>query len=202
MRFIAYVDIRQAGLAKLDGLTNVIAGVPAQGETVSGVKRALFRAPGVATVQGVSETSEATREVFEQFTGVFRVVQLFVLGLALLIAFNTASINSDERARDHATMFAYGVPVRRVLGILAAEGLILGLLSTLLGIALGYGMLLWVLHVLFPDVAPDFGAVLSVDVPSMAVVLAAGIVVIALAPALTVRKLRRMDVPSTLRVLE
>ena len=202
MRFIAYVDIRQAGLAKLDGLTNVIAGIPAQGETVSGVKRALFRAPGVATVQGVSETSEATREVFEQFTGVFRVVQLFVLGLALLIAFNTASINSDERARDHATMFAYGVPVRRVLGILAAEGLILGLLSTLLGIALGYGMLLWVLHVLFPDVAPDFGAVLSVDVPSMAVVLAAGIVVIALAPALTVRKLRRMDVPSTLRVLE
>ena len=52
-----------------------------------------------------------------------------MLGLALLIAFNTANINADERARDHATMFAYGVPVRRVLGILAMEGFVLGLLA-------------------------------------------------------------------------
>ena len=32
-----------------------------------------------------------------------------MLLLALLIAFNTASINADERAREEATMFAFGL---------------------------------------------------------------------------------------------
>ena len=46
------------------------------------------------------------------------------------------------------------------------------------------------------------GVILAINAPQMAAVLAAGIFVVALAPALTVRKLRRMDVPATLRVLE
>ena len=46
------------------------------------------------------------------------------------------------------------------------------------------------------------GFSLSFDVAEIAGFLAAGIVVVALAPALTVRKLRRMDIPATLRVLE
>ena len=53
-----------------------------------------------------------------------------------------------------------------------------------------------------PASYPDMGVILAIDAPQMAAVLAAGIVVVALAPALTVRKLRRMDVPATLRVLE
>ena len=116
LRFNAYIDIRQADAAKLEGFANVIAGAPARGKTVSDVKRSLFRAPGVASVQGIADASKATQEFLEQFMSIFQIIQAFVLGLALLIAFNTASINSDERSRDHATMFAYGVPVRRVLG--------------------------------------------------------------------------------------
>ena len=202
IRFNSYVDIRHAGLAGLEGFANVVTGAPAPGQTLNDAKRALFGSPGVATVQGIAETSKAAQDVFEQFASVFIVIQMFVLGLALLIAFNTANINSDERARDHATMFAYGVPVRRVLGILAAEGLVLGTLATLLGLVLGYGILLWFIRELIPASYPDMGVILAIDAPQMAAVLAAGIVVVALAPALTVRKLRRMDVPATLRVLE
>ncbi len=202
LRFIAYVDIRQAEWLGLDGFANVVSGAPAAGDTVDTVKRALFDAPGVGTVRGLAETSKATQELLEEFAGVFRVIQVFVLGLALLIAFNTANINADERARDHATMFAYGVPVRRVLGILAMEGFVLGLLATVLALGLGYGLTLWILRIVFPESAPDLGVELAVDAPAMAAILAAGIAVIALAPALTVRKLRRMDVPATLRVLE
>ena len=202
IRFSAYMDIRHAGQAGLEGLANVVTGAPAPGQTLGDAKRALFGSPGVATVLGIAETSQAAQDVFEEFTSIFVVMQMFVLGLALLIAFNTANINTDERARDHATMFAYGVPVRRVLGILAVEGAVLGAVATLLGVVLGYGMLVWFIREIIPASYPDLGVNLSVDVPQMAAVLAAGIVVVALAPALTVRKLRRMDVPSTLRVLE
>ena len=199
MRFNAYMDIRHASQA---GLANIVAGAPASEQTLGDVKRALFGSPGVATVLGIAETSKAAQDVFEEFTAIFVVIQMFVLGLALLIAFNTANINSDERARDQATMFAYGVTVRRVLGILAVEGLVLGTLATLLGVVLGYGMLLWLIRELIPASYPDLGVVLSVRAPQMAALLVAGIGVVALAPVLTVRKLRRMDVPSTLRVLE
>ena len=202
LRFNAYMDIRHAGQAGLEGFANVVTGAPAPGETLNDVKRALFGSPGVATVQGIAEASQAAQDVFEQFASIFIVIQMFVLGLALLIAFNTANINSDERARDHATMFAYGVPVRRVLGILAVEGLVLGALATLLGIVLGYGLLLWIIRDLVPASYPDLGVILTVNVPQLAAVLAAGIAVVALAPALTVRKLRKMDIPGTLRVLE
>ena len=102
----------------------------------------LFAAPGVATVQGLAEASKSVRDVIEQVSGIFWVVQVFVLGLGLLIAFNTANINSDERARDHATMFAYGVSVRRVVTNLAVEGLALGALAAILGILFGYVLLL------------------------------------------------------------
>ena len=88
------------------------------------------------------------------------------------------------------------------IGILAVEGLILGTLATAVAIVLGYGMLLWMIRVLIPASYPDMGVVLSVDLPQMAAMLAAGIAVVALAPALTVRKLRRMDIPGMLRVLE
>ena len=201
-RLFAYADIRHAGLAGLDGYTNVISGAPAQGQTLSSVKRELFTAPGVGAVRGVAEASQATHEAFSQFTGVFLVMQAFVLGLALLMAFNTANINADERSRDHATMFAFGVPVRTVLRVLVTEGLILGALAAVLGVAGGYGMALWVLRVLLPQTTPDLWVPVAMEIPSLAFTMVAAVVVIALAPLLTVRKLRSMNVPATLRVLE
>ena len=202
LRFYAYVDIRHAGLAGLEGSVNTITGNPAGESDLYGVKRALFGAPGVTSVQGLSEAFEATAQLFEQVTAIFLIVEIFVLGLVLLIAFNAANINSDERARDHATMFAYGVSVRRVVGSLATEGLVLGVAAAALGVVFGYALLLWMVLVLVPQSYPDMGVLLSINVPVMAAFLAAGAAVVALAPALTVRKLRRMDIPGTLRVLE
>ncbi len=202
LRIYAYMDIGQAGLAGLDGYANVVTGAPASGTSLNDVKRAMFGAPGVTNVQGLAEAAAAVQQLFEQVAGVFLVIQMFVLGLVLLIAFNTANINSDERSRDHATMFAYGVSVRRVLGVLAVEGVILGAFAAVLGVVLGYGLLLWIIYGVVPASYPDMGFSLSFDAVEMASFLAGGIVVVALAPVLTVRKLRRMDIPGTLRVLE
>ncbi len=202
LRIFAYADIRQAGLVGLEGYTNVISAAPAEGQTVSSVKREFFASPGVGAVRGVAESAQAMNDAFAQFTSVFVVIQAFVLGLALLMAFNTASINVDERARDHATMFAFGVRVRTVLRILVTEGLFLGALSAALGAVGGYAMTLWVLLVLVPRSAPDLWVPLSAEVPTLAFTMLTAVAVIALAPLLAVRKLRRMNIPSTLRVQE
>jgi hypothetical protein len=52
----------------------------------------------------------AIRDFLDEFVLVPRVVEGAMLLMALLIAFNAASINMDERAREHATMFASAYP--------------------------------------------------------------------------------------------
>ena len=129
LRLNTYVDIRHASLAGLEGSVNTVSGAPADGSSLNEVKRALFGTPGVATVLGLAESVKSVQDAFDQISGVFLIVELFVLGLALLIAFN-----ADERACDHATMFAYGVPARRaVSNNLAVEGLVVGILATIPG---------------------------------------------------------------------
>ena len=74
------------------------------------------------------------------FMGAIYVAGLVVTALAfLLIAFNSTSISVDERAREIATMFAFGLPVRTVTRMSMLENLITGVLGTLLGMGLGYG---------------------------------------------------------------
>ena len=125
-----------------------------------------------------------------------------VAALALLIAYNTASIGMDERRREHATMFAYGVRVRAVLGMAMLESAVLGVLSTLLGLAGGYLLLRWVVAALMPGAFADMGIEIVLTPTALATVAAVGILSAAVAPALAVGKLARMDVPSTLRVME
>lgn len=202
LRSIAYIDVRQADLIGLADITNAVTAIPADSVTLINVKRELFDVPGVATVQGLSESFKAIADLFEQFAAVFLVIEIVILGLALLIAINTANINVEERARDHATMFAYGVSVRKVLSNLVIEGLVVGIFSTLIGITLGFVLLLWIIHSLVPDTYPELGIALTVDPTQFVLLLIAAISVIAIAPILSVRKLQRMDIPSTLRVME
>jgi putative ABC transport system permease protein len=124
-----------------------------------------------------------------------------VLLLALLIAYNAAGINVDERAREYATMFAYGVEPRTVLRGISVEGLIVGLLGTIAGIAFGALAVRWLVSTAAAD-SPDLGIVIAVAPATIVTALAMGVLAVGLAPLLVYRRLRRMDVPSTLRVME
>ncbi|HMO54694.1 MAG TPA: ABC transporter permease, partial [Tepidiformaceae bacterium] len=136
-RFFAYMDATQAGVFGLDGMSNVVEVLPAAGASRDAVKRELFSLPGVASATGVSESSEAIANLLNEFVVLLRVIEGAMLVLALLIAFNSASINMDERSREHATMFAYGVRVRTVLRMAIAENVILGIVATVLGVLAG-----------------------------------------------------------------
>jgi putative ABC transport system permease protein len=201
MRFLAYADRSAAGLFGLQGATNELQVLPSSGSTIADVKRDLFDLPGVALVEEPDAALELTGDVLDRFTAIFQAIAAFALLLALLIAFNSASISSDERAREHATMAAYGVRVRTLLRMAAVEGSVIGALGTLLGLGLGVLALGWLMARSAGEM-PEIEMPVSVSPATIAATLLFGIVVVGLAPLLTARKLRRMDVPSTLRVME
>jgi putative ABC transport system permease protein len=201
-RFMLYMDHGHADLFALDGIVNTLS--VNHDDTVSRdeLKRALFGEPGVAAVQGVNESAETLRELIDESLGFLTVVQGAVLLLALLIAFNSTSISADERAREHATMFSFGLPTRTVMALTIAESLVIGVLGTAIGIVFGRVLLAWLVRVLLPTTVPDL--YIQIDVASSTYLTAAllGVVAVGLAPLLTYRRLRRMDIPSTLRVVE
>jgi len=176
--------------------------VPAAGRIPADVERALLRLPAVIAVQGAAATTDAVEQHMNEFDDVLLITVTVAVLMALLIAFNSTAINAEERAREHATMFAYGVPTGRVTRAGMTEALITGGLGTLLGIAAGYGVLRWVLDTTMPTTMPDVGSLTAIGSGTYLLAILTGTVIVALAPLLTLRRLRRTDIPATLRVVE
>ncbi len=202
VRAISYIDIRQAGMMGLSGLTNIVWINPAPGVSRGEVERALFDQSGVASIQPVAGLVNSFESLISSFVGVMYIVAFAVSLLAFLITFNSTSINVDERAREIATMFAFGMPVRTATAMAMLENLITGAAGTVLGIGLGYLVLLWMMTERMATQLRtiQFRIVLSPGTVAAAVVM--GVMVVALTPLLNIRKMARMDIPSTLRVME
>jgi putative ABC transport system permease protein len=201
-RFVAYIDSRYTSIPNLEGIVNRMAALPARGATTTEVQRSLFDVDGIASVQNVATSAESIRDRINESIGIFRVIEFAILLLALLIAFNSSSINTDERRREHATMFAFGVRTRSVLIVTAFESVLIGILGTALGLLFGRLLLEWLMRSLIPQTLPEIELDATLSWGTVTTAVALGIVAVTLAPLLTYRKLRRMDVPSTLRVVE
>ncbi|HVM52927.1 MAG TPA: FtsX-like permease family protein [Acidimicrobiales bacterium] len=201
-RFAAYLDRRQLSELGLPDVVNQLYALPAAGASTADVQRALFGQPGVASTQPITAASTVIRDSMEEFVAIFRVLELFILLLALLIAYNAATINTDERRREHATLFAFGLPLRRIVRMDLTEGVILGVLGTIVGVSLGRAVLGWMTTDLIGDTMPELGLDVAISPATLATAVALGILAVALAPLLTIRRLRRMDIPGTLRVVE
>ena len=202
MRIGAYVDCRHCAALGVAGMTNVVQARPADGVSVDALKREMFGLPGVASVQKATASSEVFQDQFEQYTSLLGFILAFVILLALLIAYNTSSINMDERRREHATMLAYGLPVRTILSMAMTESAALGIIASALGLVGGYLMLQWVANVLMPNGFPDLGLEIVFNPVSLIFVIALTVIAVAVAPVFTIFRLRKMDIPSTLRVME
>jgi putative ABC transport system permease protein len=202
LRFLAYTNAAAASELQLSGLVSRISVVPASGRDSDDVKAELLRQPAVAAVQGAAATTDAVDKRMEQFNEILLITVVIAGAMALLIAFNATAINADERAGEHATMFAYGVSVARVVRGSVAEAVIIGALGTAVGIAAGHAVLSWIVNENMPETMPDIGTLIAVAPLTYALATAAGTLVVAAAPLLTLRKLRRTDIPATLRVVE
>ena len=202
LRVFAYMDRSQARLMGLEGQANEVSVVPAPGVSEQAVQRALFGRPGVASVQPVATETREVKQAVDEFTEVITVTETVTLFLALLMAFNSTSIAVDERRREYATLFAFGVPVRSGLRLAMVESVFVGALGTLIGIVAGVAVVSWTMNDLLDETLPDLGAVVTLAPASIVTAVVVGIGAVALAPLLTARRLRRMDIPSTLRVIE
>jgi putative ABC transport system permease protein len=82
------------------------------------------------------------------------------------------------------------------------EGVLLGLLGTAIGVALGRVVLGWITTDLIGNTMPELGLDVAISPATLATAVGLGVVAVAAAPLLTVRRLRHMDISGTLRVVE
>ncbi len=202
VRPIAYMDIAHAALMGLEDATNLVVLNPAEGVTLEALKRALLGHRGVASVLGIAETAKSFEDMLEVFVKFLRVVRVVVLFMAFLVAFNTASINVDERVREIATMFAFGVPLRTVTRMQVVESLIVGVLGTVVGAVWGWVVLVYVLAARIEEQMAELKFIVHLSPKTLIVSGLLGIWVVSLTPLVNVRRMMRMDIPSTLRVME
>jgi putative ABC transport system permease protein len=201
-RFNVYLDRTQLTGLGVGGAANAAYLLPAAGATPDDVEQELFGMSGVASVQPVAVSNEVVEDSFKDFTEIFQVLEVFIFVLALLIAYNATSINADERARERATLFAFGMPLRRVLGLETVEGLFIGLIGTAIGVGAGLLLNRSVIASMWESTMPDIGMGVGVSVATLLTAVAFGVAAVVVAPLLTARRLRRMDIPGTLRVVE
>ncbi len=201
-RFYAYMDVGQMRMTGMGPVANVVYGQSAPGVSEFDLKSQLMRVGGVGSVRSLAASTRALRDLMDQFISMLWVMEGAVLLLALLIAYNAASINMDERAREHATMMAFGIPVGAVLRNAAIESALLGVIATILGLVGGYVLLERLLATAMTKVMPDMGMDIVISSTTLVTASVLGVLAVAIAPLLSFRKLRRMDLPSTLRVME
>jgi putative ABC transport system permease protein len=202
IRTFAFLDISASAQFGLEGLVNVVQAYPADDATRSGVQRAVFGLPGVTSSQPVARISEAIDEALDQFLSFLIVTAGAVLILALLIAFNSTRITVEERRREHATMRAFGLPVRTVVGVVIKESAIIGIIATVIGLVGGVVFLQWMLTSLATTTLPDVGIDVYLSPTTILVAAVVGIASVAATPLFLVRRLQRMNLPGTLRVVE
>ncbi len=202
IRVFAFMDISQAERFGLSGVVNLIHVNPAPGADRTDVQRAVFTLDGVASSQAVARVSESFDEALAEFVGILAIAGGAVSILAVLISFNATRITMDERRREHATMRAFGLPVRSVMATVIKESVVIGIAATLIGLAAALGFLRWMLQLLATTTLPDLQVDLHLASTTVTAAVMIGTFTVAASPLLLVRKLLKMDIPDTLRVME
>ncbi len=142
LRFVTYMDISQAGSMGLENTANTLYVNPAQGVSQGDVQHLMFEQPGVSSVKTIASFTRSVKDMMELLAGFMYIVAGAAMVLAFLIAFNSTSINVDARAREIATQFAFGLPIRTVTRMAMLENLVTGIQGTLFGLGFGFVVLI------------------------------------------------------------
>jgi putative ABC transport system permease protein len=140
--------------------------------------------PGAQVRTAQAEAKKESDEV-AQFTTIFRYLLLTFAGIALFVGafviFNTLSITVAQRTRELATLRTLGASQGQVLRSVVLEAFVIGVLASLVGLAIGYGLAIG-LKALFKSLGLDLPETDTVfAVRTIVVSLGVGIVVTVLA---------------------
>jgi putative ABC transport system permease protein len=158
--------------------------------------------------QGMPALEVHTWEGLSPFANIARMIDLLdlfirimLVGIVLIAVMNVMMMAVYERIREIGTISAIGTPPRRILGLFLSEGLLLGLIGTLIGTALSLGIVyalnLWPVHIKFARQAFELApAIAASDVVLIGAIVLAVAALASLQPAW---KAARMDPITALR---
>ena len=92
--------------------------------------------------------------------------------------------------------------MRTVLGVVVKESAIIGVIATVIGLVGGLAFLQWMLTSLATTTLPDVGIEVYLSPTTILIAAIVGIASVAATPLFLVRRLQRMNLPGTLRVVE
>lgn len=148
-------------------------------------------------LSGASFTQENVQEIGADFLDLFRTFLLVFAGIALLVATfsinNTFSILVAQRTRESALLRAVGATSRQVLGSVAVEAALVGVLASAAGILGGLGVagLLKALLASFGIPLPAGGLVFTTGTAVATFVVGVSVTLVAaLAPAVRASRVR------------
>ncbi|UCE14933.1 MAG: ABC transporter permease [Candidatus Heimdallarchaeota archaeon] len=202
IRFWSFCDMSNNQVFNLTGVANSVMILPKAGVTEVTIQKNFFVLPGYTGIQSVTKLVKVYEELIEIFKSIFDVLQYIVLILALLLVYNTSSVNIDERTRELATMAAFGTPIRTSSWILMLESMIMGILGTLTGFFLFAPLVLEVVEARVDEAMNEIWLTAYLYPESIVILLLIGVVLVTLIPLLSIRKLTKMDLTSALRVVE
>ena len=138
--------------------------------------------------------SAAERAVITQVLDVMVLVTTALLGVAVLIAVvgiaNTLSLSVLERHREHALLRGLGLTRGQMRSMLLVEGVLLALVSALLGLGLGLGYAALGVQTLLPA---DVGVQLAVPWGRVAIIVGVALLAGVLASVLPARRAVRVS---------
>ncbi len=201
-RFVAYMDLRDETLMGVAGVVNTATLVARRGVTIGELQRSVASLPGVASALAASSLSGTIANVLALVANLFVILQVVVGLMAFLVAYNSSKIGSDERARQNATMMAFGIGTARIVLIGVIESLLLGLAGLAVGLGLGLVLVRVIVGSVIPAAVPELATLESVAPWSLLLTALIALAAAVFAPIFTLRRLRTMSLPSTLRYVE
>jgi len=172
---------------------------PSEGMTVEGLKQQLALDPATMgfVFQPVKQQGLAAAAGTTPFNLLFLGFSLFIIAAAVMLVALMFRLGIERRAAQVGILLAVGFNQRRVVRLLAGEGLLVAAVGSLLGVAAGIGyaalMLLglrtwWLAAV----VTPFLLLYVSATSPSLAIGYASGLIVAFAAIAWSVRRIGRI----------
>ena len=194
--FVSLADGRQLWKSRF-GQASSIRVHPAEGMTVDSLRERLRLDParlGFA-FQPVKQQGLDASKGTTPFNGLFLGFSFFIIAAAMMLVALMFRLGIDRRAAELGILVAVGFSRRKIARLLSAEGLVVAVLGSLLGVPIGIAYAALMLHGLrtwwVDAVGPPF-LQLHTTWLSLTIGLASGVVVAFLATRWSVRRTRKI----------
>jgi putative ABC transport system permease protein len=126
------------------------------------------------------------------------IVILFALILAVVVLYNLGLITFTEKERENATLKVIGFSTGKILNLTALQNLIFSIIGVILGVPCGLGLT----YLMFTTAGDEFDVMVSFSVTSFLISAGITIGVSLLVSLLFNKKIKKLDMVTSLKGVE